>query len=117
MNDSLKGENSMTFLKRRINTKEKRKAGTEFLQMPVIPEAATTLQNKTGGWRSFKPVLNEDKCTGCLSCWVLCPDASIKRVKLDKLFKVAINYDYCKGCGICATECPVNAISMEREDS
>lgn len=107
----------MAFLEGRISTKEKLKAGAEFLPMPIIPEPATTLQNKTGGWRSFKPVLDEDKCTGCLVCWVLCPDASIKRVKLDKRFKVAINYDYCKGCGICAAECPVNAISIEREGS
>jgi len=117
MNDSLKGDNSMTFLKERDNIKEKTKTDAEFLPIPIITKPATTLQNKTGGWRSFKPILNEDKCTGCLTCWVLCPDSSIKRVKLDKRFKVAINYDYCKGCGICATECPVNAISMEREGS
>jgi pyruvate ferredoxin oxidoreductase delta subunit len=107
----------MVSFNKQVNIKEKTKTNSKFLPMPIITKPATTLQNKTGSWRSFKPVLNKDKCTGCLTCWVLCPDSSIKKVKLDKGFKVAINYDYCKGCGICATECPVNAISMERKGS
>jgi len=95
--------------------KEKLKSSNEITPGPLIPEPATTLRNKTGGWRSFRPVLDNGKCTGCLICWVLCPDASIKREKTDKHFLVHIDYDYCKGCGICAAECPGSAIKMVRE--
>ena len=95
--------------------KEKLKSSSEIMPGPLIPESATTLRNKTGGWRFFRPVLDKDKCTGCLICWVLCPDASIKRKKTDKRFSVHVDYDYCKGCGICAAECPVNAIEMDIE--
>lgn len=66
----------------------------------------------TGDWRGEdKPVLDNEKCTQCLQCWIFCPDAAI-------LFDekgVTINYDYCKGCGICAKECPVDAIAMIKE--
>ena len=69
------------------------------------------IENKTGDWRVFMPVVDEQRCTGCKICWFYCPEAAIKMV--DGIAK--INYDYCKGCGICANECPVNAIKMERE--
>jgi len=62
-------------------------------------------------WRTFQPVVDAEKCTGCRQCWMLCPDGSIDMV--DK--KSVINYNYCKGCGICAEECPVNAIEMKME--
>ncbi|MCD6512588.1 MAG: pyruvate ferredoxin oxidoreductase subunit gamma [Thermoplasmata archaeon] len=74
------------------------------------------IENKTGGWRVFMPVVNDDKCIGCKICWFYCPEAAIKMVdKGAKTKKAVINYDYCKGCGICANECPTKAISMERE--
>jgi len=87
----------------------------EMTPGPAIITPASSLKNKTGGWRSFRPVIDESKCTGCLFCWIYCPDASIKRVKTEKRFRVYVDYDYCKGCGICANECPVKAISMKPE--
>jgi len=63
------------------------------------------IENKTGEWRVFMPVVDEQRCTGCKICWFYCPEAAIEMV--DGIAK--INYDYCKGCGICANECPVNA--------
>jgi pyruvate ferredoxin oxidoreductase delta subunit len=77
----------------------------------VIPEPATAKKYKTGDWRVFKPVIDLDKCIGCLLCWIYCPDASIQQSN----GKVKVNYDYCKGCGICAEECPVKAIAMMEE--
>ena len=65
--------------------------------------------NKTGAWRSVRPVVLTDKCTGCSLCWLYCPEGCIAREN------VKINYTYCKGCGICAEECPAKAIVMERE--
>ncbi len=69
------------------------------------------IENKTGDWRVFMPVVDEEKCTGCKICWFYCPEAAIKMIDN----KAKINYDYCKGCGICANECPFNAIEMKRE--
>jgi 2-oxoacid:acceptor oxidoreductase delta subunit (pyruvate/2-ketoisovalerate family) len=67
--------------------------------------------NKTGSWRTFRPVVNEEKCVSCMLCWKFCPDACIEIV----MEKPKINYDYCKGCGICAEECPKEAIEMVEE--
>ena len=72
----------------------------------------STLVNKTGGWRTFKPVYDYDKCIKCKLCELLCPDASIDP-RDDGFFE--FNYDFCKGCGICANECPKDAIEMVLE--
>lgn len=73
----------------------------------VVPEPGTTKKNKTGSWRTFKPVLDKEKCIDCENCIIFCPEGSINKDH-------DIDYDYCKGCGICAYECPVDAIIMER---
>ncbi len=81
----------------------------------LIPEPATSLNFKTGDWRSQRPVWSEDKCIQCLACWISCPDGAIM-VKDEKM--VGMNFDYCKGCGICAAVCPskASAIEMVREE-
>ena len=38
-----------------------------------VCEPGTTLTNKTGGWRTFKPVYDYDKCIKCKLCELLCP--------------------------------------------
>lgn len=72
---------------------------------------------KTGDWRTFKPVIDDDKCTpaknkrpSCFICWLYCPEGVVKRS-----IPVEIDLDYCKGCGICAEECPTKAIQMVEE--
>jgi 2-oxoacid:acceptor oxidoreductase gamma subunit (pyruvate/2-ketoisovalerate family)/2-oxoacid:acceptor oxidoreductase delta subunit (pyruvate/2-ketoisovalerate family) len=67
--------------------------------------------NSKADWRTFKPIVDAEKCTGCKLCWMVCPDGSIDMVEK----KSVINYDYCKGCGICAEQCPVDAILMKSE--
>jgi len=67
---------------------------------------------KTGTWRVFKPILDQNKCVKCLQCWIYCPEATIIR-KEDN--SVEIDYEYCKGCGVCANVCPTKAITMVRE--
>ncbi len=72
----------------------------------------TTIQgNPTGGWRTFKPIVDLETCTGCSLCWQNCPDNAIFWVEDHP----EIRYTHCKGCGICANECPVDAIEMELE--
>ncbi|MCX8028447.1 MAG: pyruvate synthase subunit PorD [Brevinematales bacterium] len=75
-------------------------------------KGGTSVVNKTGGWRTFKPILNREKCVDCMICWVYCPDDSIV-VKEGKM--IGFDYDYCKGCSICANVCPRDAIEMISE--
>jgi 2-oxoacid:acceptor oxidoreductase delta subunit (pyruvate/2-ketoisovalerate family) len=74
-----------------------------------IVEPGSSVRNKTGGWRTMKPVREQGKCTKCGICWQFCPDSAINE-------EFEVNYDYCKGCGICAQECPLKAITMVKEE-
>jgi len=98
-------------------------------EIPITPIAdKSSIANRTGTWRTFRPVIDYEKCTRCMICWKFCPDAAIRledgsnyaatsdRIKqmIDKA--PVIDYDHCKGCGICANECPVDAIQMVKEE-
>jgi len=72
---------------------------------------ARNLVSINAGWRSIRPVIDEKKCSGCLQCYLHCPDGVIS--KCDGI--VAIDYDFCKGCGICARICKLKAVKMEAE--
>ena len=74
---------------------------------PMVVSSGLMLVNKTGGWRSQRPVIDTEKCTSCMICWKFCPDACITVED-----RPVINLDYCKGCGICTEECPVGAITL-----
>ena len=74
----------------------------------ALKASNSTRANKTGSWRTFKPVVDTEKCINCGLCYVYCPDGCVTEEHIP-------DYDYCKGCGICAEECPVKAITMERE--
>jgi len=78
----------------------------------LILEAGNAEEYKTGSWRTFRPVVDKEKCKNCLLCWIYCPDSSIK-VENEKM--EGFYYDYCKGCGICKNICPFNAIKMIEE--
>jgi pyruvate ferredoxin oxidoreductase delta subunit len=84
----------------------------EFPRGATIPVAGNSCEYVTGGWRSERPVRDDDKCTQCLLCWVFCPDTSVM-VADEKVHD--FDYDHCKGCGICAHECPADAIEMVPE--
>jgi len=90
------------------------KAPEKMRDLPITPISRPRVAStgKTGSWRTFRPIINIEKCTGCRICWVYCPVACIE---LNEQNQPKINYDYCKGCGICAHECPLKIIKMERE--
>jgi pyruvate ferredoxin oxidoreductase delta subunit len=107
-----------------VNKEEKghcpnKKLSAVELSLGGIVEAGTAVEFHTGSWRSQRPIWSKDKCIHCLTCWISCPDSSIKIASDEKRTTVVtgIDYDYCKGCGICASECPikVKAITMEQE--
>lgn len=66
-------------------------------------------------WRVFTPEIDIDKCIGCKSCWIFCPETAIEWD--DETKKPSIRYAACKGCGVCANECPVDAIEMVRVEA
>ncbi len=99
-----------------MSEKEEKKKGWKDLPIGgvlLIPGSAHDYS--TGGWRKFRPILDEEKCTDCKICWVMCPDSAVK-VEDGKM--VGFDLEHCKGCGICAVECPdkVKAITMVEEE-
>ncbi|MCX7702574.1 MAG: CoB--CoM heterodisulfide reductase iron-sulfur subunit A family protein [Planctomycetota bacterium] len=54
--------------------------------------------------------LDENICTGCRICNLLCPFGAISYDK--GLNKSKIDEALCKGCGVCASACPFSAIKM-----
>ena len=80
----------------------------------VITDAGNSEQYHTGGWRSFRPIWDWQKCVNCKVCWIYCPDGSI-RIRDGAV--AGIDLDYCKGCGICSKECPQKAIKMIEESA
>lgn len=85
--------------------------------------AAGYLTVKNAGWRNVRPVLDPQKCTGCLKCYMQCPDGAIFKVDNDPVgcpsnktdTSVAVDLDFCKGCGICARACAAGAVRMVSE--
>ena len=84
--------------------------------MKIISKPGSTIRNKTGSWRTYKPKTDLNKCIGCGMCVKVCPENCVMLIKnKNGQLKPKIDYNYCKGCGLCAEECPVKAISMEMD--
>ena len=96
---------------------------------------------KNAGWRNLRPVIDAASCTGCLQCYLHCPDGTVYKVPSAcrptepadaaaspggtgetlagslgepacAFAPVAIDLDFCKGCGICAKACKFGSITM-----
>jgi pyruvate ferredoxin oxidoreductase gamma subunit len=75
---------------------------------PVIHAGLTSVEVKTGLWRTLRPVIDYDRCNHCWwVCSSFCPDGAIN-VTGEGLPE--IDYDHCKGCMICVAQCPPHAI-------
>ena len=83
--------------------------------MDITSKPGSTIKNKTGGWRTFKPVTDLEKCIGCGRCAKVCPESCIAMYDENGKKRPKTDYDFCKGCGLCASECPVQCIKMELE--
>jgi heterodisulfide reductase subunit A-like polyferredoxin len=62
-------------------------------------------------------VVDEAKCTGCLTCVRICP-FDVPKIQPDRpgagniLGAAYIQPAVCQGCGLCAAECPARAIQL-----
>lgn len=75
---------------------------------PAIHAAATSVEVRTGLWRTMRPVVDYTRCKHCWwVCSTFCPDAAIG-VESDGT--PVIDYDHCKGCLVCVAKCPPHAI-------
>jgi heterodisulfide reductase subunit A len=54
-------------------------------------------------------VIDEEKCSGCRICNMLCPYNAISFIEEDEVSR--INEALCKGCGTCVAACPSAAIT------
>jgi pyruvate ferredoxin oxidoreductase gamma subunit len=82
------------------------------LAAPDVRVPLTSLEVKTGLWRTQRPVIDPALCHGCAwICGSLCPDGAIATVA----GRPVVDYDHCKGCGVCVAVCPHHAIRVERE--
>ena len=88
----------------------------------LIPTSrpGSSVSNKTGTWRSSRPVVDSTKCGACGLCARNCPEPCIEIREITEDHKktkpiakhAVIDYDFCKGCGLCAVTCPRKAIKM-----
>jgi len=82
---------------------------------PDVFGVATSVQVRTGLWRTMRPLIDRDVCRGCAwVCSTFCPDGAIG---VDATGAPQIDYDHCKGCLVCVAVCPPHAIRAvpERE--
>jgi pyruvate ferredoxin oxidoreductase gamma subunit len=80
---------------------------------PAIHAGLTSVEVKTGLWRTLRPVIDYDRCKGCWwVCSTFCPDSAIL-VTVEGTPE--IDYDHCKGCMICVAQCPSHAIEAISE--
>ena len=78
------------------------------LRATAIHAAATSVEVKTGLWRTMRPVIELERCNRChWVCGTLCPDGAIE---VDAEGAPRIDYDHCKGCLVCVAVCPRHAI-------
>jgi pyruvate ferredoxin oxidoreductase gamma subunit len=74
----------------------------------AIHAGGTSVQVRTGLWRTLRPVADLERCKHCWwVCSAFCPDSAI-RVSAEGA--PDIDYDHCKGCMICVAQCPSHAI-------
>lgn len=78
----------------------------------AVTEPGSSKYNRTGDWRSSRPIWQFDKCVKCGVCSIFCPEGCIS-MQTDGL--PLSDMEFCKGCGICVVECWTGCIHLEEE--
>lgn len=78
----------------------------------AVTEPGSARYNRTGDWRSSRPIWEYKKCVKCGVCTLVCPEGCIT---MQKDGTPLSDMEYCKGCGICVAECWTGCIEMEEE--
>ncbi len=78
----------------------------------AVIEPGSSKYNRTGDWRSSRPIWNFEQCVKCGICAIFCPEGCIE-MKPTGLPEA--DMEFCKGCAICMTECWTGCIAMEEE--
>ncbi len=91
----------------------------------AVIEPGSAKYNRTGDWRSERPVWTDKRCVGCGVCSIFCPEGCItmipdKTLDNERGYRPVTDLEYCKGCGICVVECDkrcrvLECIVMEEE--
>ncbi|UCE75542.1 MAG: CoB--CoM heterodisulfide reductase iron-sulfur subunit A family protein [Methanomassiliicoccales archaeon] len=76
----------------------------------AVSRAATILSKDKIFVEGTVSSVNEEKCTGCGTCEMVCPYGAI-RVDMEEL-KAKVAEVLCKGCGTCGAACPEKAIEI-----
>lgn len=83
------------------------------ISAPAIHAAATSVEVRTGLWRTMRPVLDRQRCSRCWwNCATSCPDGVIT---VDQDGYPVIDYEHCKGCLICSAQCRRHALRAVSE--
>ena len=79
----------------------------------TLRKGGTSLDVKTGDWRTMIPGYVAEKCKHCMLCFPVCADSAIP-VKDGK--RLDFEFKHCKGCGVCYKVCPFGAITFVKEE-
>ena len=83
------------------------------ISAPAIHAGVTSVKVRTGLWRTMRPVIDFERCSGCWwVCSTYCPDGAIN---VTDQGLPDIDYDHCKGCLVCVAQCPPQAIESIAE--
>jgi heterodisulfide reductase subunit A len=77
----------------------------------AVSRASTILSKSVLEAEGMVSTINEEECTGCGTCVVLCPFNAIEKDENEKAKVTAV---LCKGCGTCAASCPEKAASVNQ---
>jgi len=95
-------------LNKLINEKKIENKGKKGV--PYAVEEQKLIERKN--WRTWKPVIDYDKCIKCGLCWLHCPDSAYT---INKKGYPVCDGRVCKGCLLCLQVCPVKCISAQQE--
>lgn len=82
-------------------------------------EIHSLLKEKLLRYNLDRAIVDNDKCTLCLSCMRVCPHKAIQLdedIDLNQV-KIKVNDLACEGCGICVSQCPANAITLPKYEN